>query len=732
MQEDCHMASSRSERRSSTGLKTAALAIGALAVVFAFGAALDAVQAGKYTYPEAKKVDVTDDYHGTNVADPYRWLEDPDADDTIEWVTAENALTREYVDSYPGRDKIVDWFTNIWNYPRYSLPYKHGDRYFFSKNDGLQNQSVLYMQKSLDGDASVIIDPNKLSEDGTVALRNQEYSYDGTLLAYGLSSSGSDWQEIFVRDIDKGKDFDDKLQWCKFSSIAWKHDNSGFYYNRFPAEGEVPKEDQNNYSRVYWHKLGTPQSQDELVYEDRAKKEYGFGPTITDDGEYLILYAYHGTDDRNGVFYRKVEADKSDFTTLLDINEARYSFIDNVGSTWYFNTTLDAPRGRIIAIDVDSPDRNNWKEIVPESDDVIDFVSMVDDKLVVGYMRDAHNRLALFEQNGQAVKDIELPTIGSVFGISGRRQDKEMFFNFTSYVYPSTSFRYDFAKNELSVFREPKIDFDASKYTTEQFFFKSKDGTRVPMFVTYKKGLKKDGQNPCWLYGYGGFNISMTPYFSASRLLWLEMGGVYVVANIRGGEEYGEEWHQGGILGNKQNVFDDFIAAGEYLIAEGWTSTPKFLISGGSNGGLLVAACLLQRPELFGVVVCQVPVIDMLRYHMFTVGRYWVSDYGNAEADPEHFEFMYKYSPLHNVKPGESYPPTLITSADTDDRVVPSHAKKFAATLQAEDGGQNPILLRVEMKAGHGGGKPMTKVIEEYADIYSFVFKTMGISSESL
>jgi prolyl oligopeptidase len=714
-------------RQASMWLTAAAL----VAVAFLAGSAIDSVHAGKYTYPEAKKVDVTDDYHGTIVADPYRWLEDPDADDTIAWVNQQNALTRKYVDSYAGRDKIVDWFTSIWNYPRYSLPYKHGDRYFFTKNDGLQNQSVVYMQKSLDGEPTVVIDPNKLSEDGTVALNTKEYSEDGKLFAYGLSSSGSDWQEIHVRDIDTGKDYDEVLQWCKFSSIAWKHDNSGFYYNRFPAEGEVAEEDKNNFSRVYWHKLGTPQSEDVLVYEDPANKEYGFGPTITDDGKYLIVWAYHGTDDRNGIYYRENKSE-GELIELLDLHEARYSFVDNVASTWYFNTTLDAPRGRIIAIDVKNPDRNNWKEIIPQSDDVIDFVTMVNDQLVVGYMHDAHNQLKLFDKKGKFIKEIDLPTIGSVWGLSGKRKDKEMFFGFTSYVYPTTAFRYDFKKYEVSVFREPEIDFDASDYVTEQYFYSSKDGTRVPMFVTYKKGLKKDGQNPCWLYGYGGFNVNMTPYFSASRLLWMEMGGVYVVANIRGGEEYGEEWHQGGILSNKQNVFDDFIAAAEYLIAEGWTSTPRLVISGGSNGGLLVAACELQRPELFGAVVCRVPVIDMLRYHKFTVGRYWVSDYGNAEADPEHFEFMYEYSPLHNVKPGATYPPTLITSADTDDRVVPSHSKKFAAAVQAADSGTNPILLRVEMKAGHGGGKPMTKVIDEYADIYSFIFKTFGISSESL
>jgi prolyl oligopeptidase len=720
-----------SRSRSNTALGATVAAAVFVAVVFVLGAAIDAVHAGKYLYPEAKKVDVTDDYHGTIVADPYRWLEDPDGEDTIEWVTKQNELTREYVDSYPGRDKIVQWFTKMWNYPRYSPPVKHGDRYFYSKNDGLQNQSVLYMQKSLDGEATVVIDPNKLSEDGTVALNAEEYSKDGKLLAYGVSSSGSDWEEIHIRDIDAGTDYDEMIQWCKFTGIAWKNDNSGFYYNRFPAEGEVPQEDRNNFNKVYWHKLGTDQSKDVLVYEDPENKEYGFWPSVTDDGDYLVLTVYHGTDENNGIYYRETKSDGK-FVRLLDLHEARYDFIDNVGSIWYFNTTLDAPRGRVIAIDVNKPDRKSWSEILPQSDEVVDNVGMVNDQLVISYMRDAHNRLKIFTRKGDFATEIELPTMGTVWDVSGKRTDKEMFFEFTSFVYPRTAFRYDFEKNQVSALRESEIDFDASQFVTEQQFFKSKDGTRVPMFVTYKKGLKKDGQNPTWLYGYGGFNVSMTPWFSVSRLLWLEMGGVYVVANIRGGEEYGEEWHQGGILGNKQNVFDDFIAAAEYLIAEGWTSTPKLMINGGSNGGLLVAACELQRPDLFGAVVCRVPVTDMLRYHMFTVGRYWVSDYGNAEETPEHFQFMYAYSPLHNVEKGTTYPPTLITSADTDDRVVPAHAKKFAAALQAGDTGTHPILLRVEMKAGHGSGKPMSKVIEEYGDIYAFVFKTFGMSSENL
>jgi len=688
-------------------------------------------QADRYHYPPANTVEVSDNYHGTVVQDPYRWLEDPEAKETVDWVEQQNALTSEYINSYPDREKIEEWMRRLWNYPRYTLPVKRGERYFFSKNDGLQNQSVLYFQESLGGKMQVVIDPNGLSADGTIALTNQAYSENGKLLAFGLSSSGSDRQEIHIRDIDTGRDYDEVLKWCKFTNIAWKHDHSGFYYDRFPAEGEVPPEDLDAYNRVYWHSVGTPQSQDVLVYEDPAHKDYGSAPTVTDDGKYLVLWMYHGTDPNNGLYYREVES-SGEFIHLMELGEAKFNLIDNVGTTWFISTNLDAPRSRIIAIDITRPGRSNWREVVPESNDVIAFVTMVNDQLVVAYMRDAHHVLKIFDQRGAFVREIELPTIGSIAGLSGRRTDKEMFFNFTSFVYPTTAFRYDFGKNEVRVFRKPEVAFDPAGYATEQVFYTSKDGTRVPMFLTYRKGLEKNGENPTWLYGYGGFNISMTPWFSITRLLWLESGGIYAVANIRGGEEYGEEWHQGGILDRKQNVFDDFIAAGEYLIKEKYTSTPRLLISGESNGGLLVAACMTQRPDLFGAIVCQVPVTDMLRYHKFTIGRYWASDFGIAEESAEAFRYLYAYSPLHNVKPGTTYPPTLVTTADTDDRVVPAHAKKFAAALQAADSGKNPILVRVETKAGHGGGKPTSKVIEEVSDIYAFVFKTFGIKSKAL
>jgi prolyl oligopeptidase len=608
---------------------------------------------------------------------------------------------------------------------------RKGDRYFFSKNDGLQNQNVLYVVKSLDAEPVVVLDPNTLSADGTIALTGTSYTMDGTLLAYGLSSSGSDWQEIHIRDIDAGKDSPEVLKWCKFSSVAWKHDKSGFWYNRFPGEGEEGHEEQGTRSRVCWHKLGTPQSEDVVVYKDDANIELGFAPIASDDGAYLVLYVYHGTDPKNGIYYRPQDG-SGDFVKLLEHNIASFSPIDNIGTTFYMQTDLEAPKGRVVAVDLNNAARESWKEIIPEKAEVIDGVSLVNDQLVVTYSRDAHHALMLFGVDGKLMREIPLPTVGTVGGTTGTRKDKEMFYAFTSFTYPTTQFRYDFANQKSEVFRASKVEFDPTQYETKQVFYASKDGTKIPMFITSRKGIKLDGKNPTLLYGYGGFNISMTPSFSASRLVWLENGGVYAVACLRGGNEYGEEWHQAGVLDRKQNVFDDFIAGGEYLIKEKYTSKKLLVIQGGSNGGLLTAAVTIQRPDLFGAVLCQVPVIDMLRYHKFTIGKYWVSDYGNAEENPEHFAFMYKYSPLHNVKTGEKYPPMLITSADTDDRVVPAHAKKFAATIQAADGGDNPILLRVETKAGHGGGKPVSKQIEEAADIYSFVFKTLGVKPESV
>ena len=708
------------------------LALGIVAAgLFAFQSssrpkASSARRAGPWHYPDARRGDVEEDYHGTKVADPYRWLEDPDSAEAKEWVAAENRITRAYLDETLIRSEIEERLTALWNYPKYEPPEKKGGRYFFTKNDGLQNQAVLYRVDTLGGEPVELLDPNRLSEDGTAAITNRAFSEDGTLLAYGLSRSGSDWQEIRIRRVDLRSDFDEVIQWAKFAGIAWKRDNSGFFYNRFPDPGTVPAEDQNNYSRVYWHRLGTAQEQDALVFEMPEKKELGFQPFITHDGVYLGLYVYHGTDDRNGIYVRKTEEDVQVFTRLLEVEEAKYQPVGNDGSTFYFLTDLDAPRGRIIAVDLELPERGNWVTVLPEGEDVIGSASIVNHQLVVQFLHNAHEKLCLYSMKGEFLSEIPLPTMGSIAGITGEPDDTEMFFAFTSFVYPTIIYRYDFVTKKLEPFRQSEIDFDPSDYETEQVFYASKDGTKVSMFLTHRRDVELNGENPTLLYGYGGFNISMTPSFSVSRLVWLERGGIYAQANLRGGSEYGEEWHRAGMLERKQNVFDDFLAAGEWLIEAKYTRRERLGIMGGSNGGLLVTACMLQRPDLFGAVVAAVPVTDMLRYHHWTVGRYWVPEYGNAEANPDHFRFLYAYSPLHNVQSGTTYPPLLVTTADTDDRVVPAHAKKFMATLQAADSGKNPILLRVETRAGHGAGKPTAKQIGEAADVYAFLLRNLA------
>ncbi len=679
------------------------------------------------SYPPARKDTVVDTYHGVEVADPYRWLEDADSPETQAWVALQNKRTERFIARTGQRDKIKARLESLMNYPRYSSPSKYGGRYFFWKNDGLQDQSVLYVQDELGGDARVVINPNQLSADGTVAVTSAALSWDGRWLAYGLSRNGSDEQEVHIRNTETGQDRDEVLKWCRFTTIAWRHDGSGFFYSRFPDPNTVDADDRMNYNRVYWHRLGTRQSDDPLVYERPDNKELSFAPVVTEDGQYLILYIHHGTDPRNRVYYRPLESEGR-FVKLLDEADAKYDFLGNQGAVFYFLTDLEAPRGRIVAIDTERPARADWKTLILENDDVLDYAGLIGNHFVAAYMQDVHHLLKIFDLDGQYIRDIELPSLGTIAGLSGKERDPEMFFTFTSFLYPSTTFRYDLRSNALSSLHQPEIDFDLSKYETKQVFCTSKDGTPVPVFLTHRKGLTLDGSHPTLLYGYGGFNINIKPGFSTSTLAWLEAGGIYAQANMRGGSEYGEAWHQAGMLEKKQNVFDDFIAAAEWLIENDYTRPEKLAIRGGSNGGLLVAACMLQRPDLYGAVVCQVPVIDMLRYHKFTVGRYWVPEYGNAEASKEEFDYLYAYSPLHNVEEGVSYPPILITSADTDDRVVPLHAKKFAATLQEKADDKNPILLRVETKAGHGGGKPVSKALEEQADIYAFLFETLGMN----
>ncbi|HSF30982.1 MAG TPA: prolyl oligopeptidase family serine peptidase [Candidatus Tectomicrobia bacterium] len=682
-------------------------------------------------YPIARADNVVDHYHGTRVADPYRWLEDTTAPESRAWAAAQQRLTQAFLDAIPSRELIKARLTELWDHPRIGVPIKAGKRYFYTRNAGLQNQAVLFMQDGLDGEPVEILNPNHLSEDGTVALVNQSYSRDGALLAYGLSSQGSDWQEIRVRHIDTGEDYAEVLRWCKFTRIAWTHDSAGFFYGGYATPGGGPAPAHEPVNRLYWHTIGTPQVDDRLVYERPDRPELHFNPLITDDSRYLMLYVWHGAIPQNRIYYRELDGDGV-FVRLLDEADAHYVFLGNAGRSFYFFTNLDAPHGRIIAIDLDHPAREHWREILPPQADVIDFARLIGDHLAVVSMHDAQHQLKLYTRQGVFVRPLTWPTPGSVVDLSGKSDDPEMFIGVQSFLQPTTIVRYDFATDELTPFHEPAVRVDASQFETHQVFYTSTDGTRVPMFLTHRQGLQRSGHNPTLLYGYGGFAVSLTPFFAAASSLWLEQEGILAVANLRGGNEYGEAWHQAGMLEHKQQVFDDFIAAAEWLIRERYTSSEQLAIMGRSNGGLLVASCMLQRPELFGAVVCGVPVTDMLRYHRFTAGRYWIAEYGNAETNPEHFRALYAYSPLHNVKRGVAYPSTLITTGDTDDRVVPSHAFKFAATLQAADSAQQPILLRVDTRAGHGLGKPMAKLIEEQADVYAFLFHTLRIAPTPL
>jgi prolyl oligopeptidase len=683
-------------------------------------------------YPVAKTGDVIDDYHGVKVADPYRWMEDLDSPEVKAWVDAENKLTFGYLAEIPARESIKKRLTELWNYERYTAPTKHGGRYFFFKNDGLQNQSVLYVTDSLAGEPRVLLDPNKLSRDGTIALADAAVSDDGKRLAYGLSAAGSDWVEYKVRRVDTGEDLTDHLKWIKFSGASWRKDGLGFYYSRYDEPADPTKLQSVNYfQKLYYHCIGTPQSEDKLIYHRPDQKEWGFEGRVTDDGRYLIISIRQGTEPKNRVYYMDLGPGKAEVVKLLDDFDARYEFIDNDGPVFWFFTDLDAPRGRVIGIDTRNPDRKSksWKEIIPQANETLESVSAIGNRFVATYLKDAHSQVKVFGLDGSFVREIELPGIGSIGGFYGKRTDTETFYTFTGFSVPATVYRYDVQTGESTVFRKPRVAFDPDAYETKQVFYTSKDGTRVPMFITHRKGLKLDGDNPTYLYGYGGFDISLTPRFSVSSLVWMEMGGVYAMPNIRGGGEYGKAWHDAGRLKNKQNCFDDFIAAAEWLIAHKYTRPGKLAISGGSNGGLLVGACMTQRPDLFGAALPAVGVLDMLRYRKFTIGWAWASDYGDPD-DPEMFKVLYAYSPLHHIKPGTRYPATLITTADHDDRVVPSHSFKFAAALQAAQAGPNPILIRIETRAGHGGGKPTTKIIEEIADQFAFLTRVLHMNAK--
>jgi len=679
-------------------------------------------------YPKAKTVDQVDDYHGVKVADPYRWLEDTDSADTKTWVEAENKLTFDYLDKLPYRSAIRDRLLKLWNYERFSVPSLHGGRYFYEHNTGLQNQSVLFVADSLNAEPRVLLDPNTLSSDGTVALSGTSLSDDGTLMAYGTATSGSDWMEWHVRDVGTGKDLPDQIKWVKFSGASWAKDGKGFFYSRYdePKQGTMMRE-ANYFQKLYYHRLGTSQSEDKLIYERPDNKEMLFGGGVTDDGHYLVITVEEGTSPNTRLYYKDLTQPDSQVVRLLDDFDAQYQFIDNDGPVFWIQTDLDASRGRLIAIDTRHPERANWKTVVPQGADKLEFSNVVDDLFLVGYLKDARTEVRVYDLTGKFVRNVDLPGIGTADGFGGKRKDKETFYSFTSFISPPTVYRYDPRAGNSSLFRQPKVEFDPNKYETNQVFYKSKDGTRIPMFLTYKRGIKLNGENPTMLYAYGGFDISLTPAFSVANLVWLEMGGIYAQPNLRGGGEYGEEWHQAGMKAKKQNVFDDFIAAAEWLIANQYTSTPKLAIHGGSNGGLLVGACLTQRPDLYGAAFPEVGVMDMLRFQKFTIGWAWTSDFGSSD-NPEEFKTLYAYSPLHNLKAGTKYPATLIATSDHDDRVVPGHSFKFAATMQADQAGPAPVLIRIETKAGHGAGKPVSKRIDEAADAWAFVAHNLKMS----
>ena len=678
------------------------------------------------TYPPTHQVNQVDRYHGIEVKDPYRWLENPDSSETQAWVTAQNEVTFGYLEQIPARAKIKQRITELWDYEKFGIPFKRGNNYFYFKNDGLQNQTVLYTLKSLDDEPKVLLDPNTLSADGTVALSGLAISEDGNLLAYGLSTAGSDWIEYRVREIDTGKDREDIIKWIKFSGVSWTKDNLGFFYSRYNEPKEKTKlEDINYYQKLYYHRLGSSQSEDTLIYHRPDQKEWGFSGGVTEDGRYLIISVWRGTDPKNLLFYQDLQDPDAKVIELINEFEADYSFIDNDGSTFWLQTDLDAPKRRVIAIDINNASQEHWQEIIPESADTLEGIGLLNNQFIADYLKDARSQIKIFNLDGTFVREVTLPGIGSAGGFGGKRYDTETFYTFTSFIFPPTIYRYDMTTGESTIFRQPTVDFNPEDYQTQQVFYSSKDGTKIPMFITHKKGLKLDGNNPTYLYAYGGFNVSLTPSFSISNLVWMEMGGIYAVPNLRGGGEYGEEWHQAGMKANKQNVFDDFIAAAEWLIANKYTSTPKLAIAGGSNGGLLVGACMTQRPDLFAAALPAVGVMDMLRFHKFTIGWAWCSEYGSSDNEEE-FKTLSTYSPLHNLIKGEKYPATLITTADHDDRVVPAHSFKFAAALQSAHAGNNPVLIRIETKAGHGAGKPTTKVIEEITDKWAFLTNVLS------
>ena len=671
-------------------------------------------------YPTTRKTEVADELHGTRVADPYRWLEDDNAAETKAWVAAQNEVTESFLSQLPRRGEIRERLAALWNFERGGAPQDFGGKWFFTHNSGLQNQSVLKVADTPDGEGRLLLDPNTLSKDGTVALANFKPSEDGKLLGYSISRGGSDWNEILVRDVATGKDTGDHLKWVKFSGISWAKDGSGFYYSRFDAPPAGAALTQTNeFQKLCFHKIGTPQSEDVVIYQRKDQPRWGFGGGLTEDGKYLVIHVSEGTDPKNRCFYRPVEG--ATVIELLADADASYDFIGNDGSVFFFRTDLGAPRQRVIAIDVTKPGRADWVEVIPQSEHLLQQASMVGGRLVVEYLKDAKSAVAVFSLKGERVREVDLPGIGSAAGFQGRKDDKQTFYQFTGFTDPGAIYRYDLASGKSTLWKRPAVGFDGTAYETKQVFATSKDGTKVPVFVVHKKGLQLDGSHRVLLTGYGGFNISLTPGFSVGRAVWLERGGILAVANLRGGGEYGSEWHLAGTRLRKQNVFDDFIAAAEWLVGEKYTTPARLAIQGGSNGGLLVGACLTQRPDLFGAALPAVGVMDMLRFHKFTIGWAWEKDYGSAE-DPAEFAALLRYSPYHALQPGTRYPATLVTTADHDDRVVPAHSFKFAARLQecqAKDG--PPVLIRIDTSAGHGAGTALSKMIDKTADEWAFL-----------
>ncbi len=682
-----------------------------------------------FTYPQARKVDVVDDYFGTPVPDPYRWMEDPEAPGLREYIDAQNALTRAYLDNIPARARIRARLAELYAYPQiseYGEASRAGEYYFYAMNNG-QDQAVLYRRKGPEGEPEIVLDPNTFSPDGSVILMQTRPNRDGTLLAYSVSRGGSDWQEFYVRDLQTGQDYPDHLKWCKFTAVVWRADSSGFYYSRFPepAPGQEMLAENLN-SSIYFHRIGTSQADDSLIFEDPAVPHYFYWPEGTDDGRYLVLNVRRSAVGETGYYTWRIDSDEG-FVRLLNDFDAQYEFVGNRGETFYFLTKLNAPRKRLIAVDIAHPAREHWREILPEGPDTLEAARIAGDRLVVFTMHNAHTQVKVYSLEGEFLRDVPLPTMGTVptYYLRASAEHPDFLFMFTSFLYPTTIFRYDTASASLEVFQPSGVPVDPEQFETRQVFYPSTGGVQVSMFITHRKGLRLDGQNPTLIYAYGGFDAPTLPAFEVPYTLWLESGGVYAVANLRGGGEYGEDWHKDGMLANKQHVFDDMINAAEWLIGQGYTSPGKLAIRGMSNGGLLVGACMTQRPDLFGAVLCGVPVTDMLRYQKFTSGRLWVSEFGSAENSREEFEVLHAYSPLHNVRPGVSYSPILIWTSDGDDRVVPMHSLKFAATLQAADSGQNPLLLRFGTKVGHGT-LTVNRIIEEESDFFAFLAGTVG------